>query len=78
MEEFDTQTLYIVQRFQPDEFFTAEQQKRMSELMKKLKLAQNGEGDFSLEEKSELEILIEAELEGSGKRTKKLAELMNE
>ncbi len=77
-ENFDNKTLYILQKFQPDEFFNAEQQKQMSELMDKLRLAQEGKGEFSLEEKVELENLVAAELEGSGNRVKKLAELMDE
>lgn len=67
------ETLYIVQRFSPDEFFTAEQQKRLSELTDKLHAAQAGGQDFSSEEKAELEKLIEAELEGSARRTEKIA-----
>ena len=32
IEDFDKQTLYILQKFQPDEFFTDEQQKRTSKI----------------------------------------------
>lgn len=77
-ENFDNKTLYILQKFQPDEFFTAAQQKRMSELLDKLRLAQEGKVEFSLEEKAELEELVAAELKGSGNRVKKLAELIDE
>lgn len=58
------ETLYIVQRWSPDEFFTAEQQKRLSELMQKLREAEEGKQELLPEEKEELEKLIEAELEG--------------
>lgn len=68
------ETLYIVQRFSPDEFFTADQQKRLSELMDKLRGAQAGNQNFSIEEKEELERLIEAELEGSARRAEKLSQ----
>lgn len=74
LENAGDETLYIVQRFSPDEFFTAVQQKRLSELMDKLHEAQDGEGQFSSEEQAELEKLIAAELEGSGRRTEKMAQ----
>jgi hypothetical protein len=72
-ENGDDETLYIVQRFSPDEFFTAEQQKRLSELMSELHAAQDRGAQLAPEEREELEKLIEAELEGSGRRTEKLA-----
>ena len=74
IENGSDETLYIVQRFSPDEFFTANQQKRLSELMNKLHAAQEGAQEFLPEEKAELEKLIEVELEGSARRTEKLAE----
>ncbi len=48
---FDNKTLYILQKFQLDEFFTVEQRKRMSELTGKLRLAREKKAEFSLEEK---------------------------
>jgi hypothetical protein len=60
-----------IQDFQPDEFFTAKQQQRLSELMEKLK---NNNSNFSDEERSELEKLIDEELDGSAKRVAKIAE----
>ena len=74
LENGSDETLYVVQRFSPDEFFTAEQQKRLSELMNKLHLTQQGKQEFSTEEKAELEKLIETELEGSTRRAKKIAQ----
>ena len=74
LENGADETLYIVQKFSPDEFFTADQQKRLSELMDKLHAAQEGKDKFSLEEKTELEKLIKAELEGSGRRAEKIAQ----
>ena len=69
------ETLYIVQRFSPDEFFTAEQQKRLAYLMNKLHEAQNRNEKLPPEEREELEKLIEVELEGSGRRAEKLDQL---
>ncbi|MBX7173721.1 MAG: hypothetical protein K1X72_22315 [Pyrinomonadaceae bacterium] len=64
-------SVIYIQDFQPDEFFTAEQQRRLSELMQKFK---DNDSDFSAEEKKELEKLIDEELEGSAKRVAKIAE----
>jgi hypothetical protein len=70
----ETNQVIYVQDFQPDEFFTAKQQQRLSELMQKWRLARDNNLEFSTEEQSELEKLIEAELEGSGNRVAKIAE----
>lgn len=76
LENGNDETLYIVQRWSPDEFFTAEQQKRLSELMQKLHEAQDRNEGLPAEEKEELEKLIAAELEGSGRRAEKIAQLI--
>ncbi|MBS1796940.1 MAG: hypothetical protein JSS81_24150 [Acidobacteria bacterium] len=73
LENGGDETLYVVQRFSPDEFFTADQQQRLAELMNKLHAAQNGAEEFSPAEKTELESLIEAELAGSARRAEKIA-----
>lgn len=78
MDNTQQETLFIVQRFQPDKFFTAEQQKRLSKLMKKLHQAEAENKQMNPEEKTELENLIEAELEGSANRAEAIANLMNE
>lgn len=75
LENGDDETLYVVQRFSPDEFFTAEQQKRLSELMRKLNEAQERNEELLPEERKELEKLIAEELEGSGRRAEKLARM---
>jgi len=62
-----------VQDFQPDEFFTESQQTRLAELMGKWRAARDTGKRLSGDEQSELEKLIEAELEGSGRRAEKLA-----
>lgn len=65
-----------VQDFQPDEFFTEVQQKRLSELMQKWRTARDNNQQFPIEEQTELEKLIEAELEGSARRAEKLADML--
>ncbi len=73
-ENGDKETLFIVQRFQPDEFFTAEQQNRLAQLMQKLRQTGAENRTMNPKEKTELESLIDAELEGSAKRTAKIAD----
>ncbi|MCY7376265.1 MAG: hypothetical protein LH472_09885 [Pyrinomonadaceae bacterium] len=62
-----------VQDFRPDEFFTEAQQTRLAELMQKWRSARDTGASLSVEERTELENLIETELEGSAKRTEKMA-----
>ena len=63
-----------VQDFCPDEFFTAAQQARLAELMEKWRDARDKNETLSADEQTELEQLIEAELEGSALRAEKLAD----
>ena len=63
----------LLQDFAPDEFFTETQEKRMAELMQKWRVARDEGGMFPKEEQTELEKLIEAELEGSARRIEKIA-----
>jgi hypothetical protein len=68
-------SVIYIQDFEPDEFFTAEQQQRMSELMTKWRELRDSNLQLSIEEQSELEQLVELELIGSAKRTAKIAKL---
>lgn len=61
-------TLVIVQRFRPDAFFTAAQQKRLQELMSRFHEAHNSGQDLSPEEKQELEQLVDAEWQAAIER----------
>lgn len=61
-------TLVIVQRFRPDEFFTAEQQARLQELMDRLHEAQAAGQDLPPDEKEELERLVDAEWQAAIER----------
>lgn len=60
-------TILIIQTQKADAFFTAEQQTRMSDLMK-----MRQENNLSEVEAKELEDLIEAELKGATKRAEML------
>ena len=75
LENGDSDTLVIVQRFQPDEFFTAEQQQRLSYLMNKMRAAHERGERLADGEQRELERLIDEEIEGSARRTEKLISL---
>ena len=67
-------SIIYIQDFQPDEFFTAKQQQRLSELMQKWRDARDHNLSFSAEDQRELEKLIDKELEGSAKRSAQIAE----
>ncbi len=56
--------IVYVQDFRPDEFFTEAQQTRLAELLQKWRIARDDGETLSNDEQSELEKLIEAELEG--------------
>jgi hypothetical protein len=60
-------TLVIVQNHRADEFFDAAQQQRLSALM-----IRRDAGNLSDEETSELETLVEAELDGARRRASAL------
>lgn len=75
-ENPEADTIFIVQRFVPDEYFTADQQRRMSELIQKVSDAEVGKAELSPEDRAELEALVEAELEGSARRVEKVAKLI--
>lgn len=54
-------TLIILQRFRPDNFFTAEKQLRLRELMDQFHHANDVGNQLVLAEKQELETLVDAE-----------------
>ena len=63
-----TGTLAVVQQLQPDEFFTAQQQRRLGELMDSWRQARDTGGSLSLELQSELASLVDAEVRAAGAR----------
>ena len=66
------ETLVILQRFRPDDIFTAAQQQRLRELMDLFQaaIAQGSHLDPTLQ--AELESLVEAELEANIQRSQRL------
>lgn len=75
--ENEQNTVIYVQEFQGDEFFSDEQIKRLSMLMKKWRIARDNGETLSAAQQAELEKLIEIELEASGKRAEKIFSQMN-
>ncbi len=60
-------TLLVIQNQRPDKFFGSEEQNRLSELMSKME-----DQTLSAEEATELEKLVEAELNGARRRAEEL------
>jgi hypothetical protein len=71
--EVGEQSLVLVQRFKPDEFFSAKQQRRLQELMQRWRTSRDGGSPFASSEMTELQALIEAELVASGRRAEAAA-----
>ncbi len=69
LPEKEAGTLVIVQHQRPDEFFTAEQQARLNELMARWRAARDGGTVFSPAEQAELDALVEAEVRAASRRT---------
>jgi hypothetical protein len=61
-------TLVIVQNHRPDRFFTAQQQRRLGELMDRWRAARDAGLSGSSAEEQELNALVEAEAQASGER----------
>lgn len=67
--ESEFNTLLVIQKFQPDKFFTAQQQARLIELMELYQKACNQGQQLSEELQAKLENLVEAELQAATLRT---------
>jgi hypothetical protein len=61
-------TLVVVQPFRPDPFFTADQQRRLQELMARWRNARDGQATLSADEQAELEALVASEVQASAQR----------
>jgi hypothetical protein len=64
----DTGTLVVVQNHGPDKFFTFQQQHRLEELMHRWRTARDAGESLDSSEQSELDALIDAEVQASGER----------
>ena len=72
LSDDETSTLVIVQQLRPDRFFTAEQRTRLEVLMSRWRAARD-ENHGELEQ-GELEDLVQAELEGTVRRTEAITD----
>jgi hypothetical protein len=61
-------TVIIIQRFRPDNFFITEQQLRLRELMDRFHEATDKGEEFDSAKKQELETLVDAELQAAIER----------
>jgi hypothetical protein len=60
--------LLVVQHLRPDEFFTAQQQQRLQELMNRWRAARDAQRSLPCEEQAELDGLVEAEVRAAAQR----------
>jgi hypothetical protein len=72
LDQEEKRTLVIVQSFQPDALFTAEQQQRLEKLMQVWRDRRDAGATLSPQEQSELERLIEAEVRAAADRARTL------
>lgn len=75
--ETDFSALIVIQRFNPDELFTVQQQKRLSELMNLWRTARDRGESISAKQQAELESLVEAELKAATVRTEILTQQLS-
>jgi hypothetical protein len=67
-------TLVVVQSLRPDRFFSASQQRRLSELMARWRGARDQGESLSADEQLELQALVEAELRATRDRAAAIAD----
>jgi hypothetical protein len=72
--DLDSTTLVVLQQARPDRFFTAEQQKRLEELMARWRTARDAGQPFPPEEQAELDALVLAELQAATERARALVQ----
>jgi hypothetical protein len=73
LDEAQRGTLVVVQKLCPDAFFSAEQRKRLEELMGRWRAARDAGEELAPLDQAELEALINAELQASAKRAAALS-----
>ena len=70
----EASTLVIVQSLRPDHFFNAAQQERLAALMARWRAARDQGQTLPVDEQTELEALVEAELRASAARAAALGD----
>ena len=74
LTEDEAGTIVIVQRSQPDRFFSSEQRGRLAQLMSHWREVRDGGGQLAPDEQAELDALIRSEMEASGKRAEAITD----
>lgn len=77
-DEDSSSTMLVIQSFRPDPFFSAQQQKKLAELMSLWQTAQSQGQELSQGQQAELDSLVEAELEAATARSATLAQQINQ
>jgi hypothetical protein len=72
----EVSTLVIVQSLRPDRFFTAAQQQRLTTLMTRWRTMRDQGATLPADEHTELEALIDAELQAAAARAAALADVL--
>ncbi|PZV12861.1 MAG: hypothetical protein DCF20_16920 [Pseudanabaena sp.] len=72
LAESEFSALLVIQSFNPDLFFSANQQKRLSELMSLWRVARDRGETLLLDQQAELDALVDAELQAATARTNSL------
>lgn len=66
--EVSSDSLVVIQRLSPDQYFSVEQRDRLQHLMQRWRAARDAGQSLAAEEQAELEQLTEAELQASARR----------
>ncbi|MEH2213424.1 MULTISPECIES: hypothetical protein [unclassified Nostoc] len=75
--ETEFSALLVIQSFRPDAFFSAQQQERLSELMRLWRSARDRGQELLPEQQAQLDDLVEAELRAATARTAALMQPEN-
>ncbi|MEH2370041.1 hypothetical protein [Nostoc sp.] len=75
--EIEFSALLVIQSFRPDAFFSAQQQERLSELMRLWRSARDRGQELLPEQQAQLDDLVEAELRAATARTAALMQPEN-
>lgn len=75
--ETEFRALLVIQSFRPDTFFSADQQERLSELMRLWREARDRGQELLPEQQAQLDDLVEAELRAATARTAALMQPEN-
>jgi len=78
LEGSEFSTLLLIQSFRPDWFFSAQQQRRLSELMSLWRTARDRGQALPPEQQAELDSLVEAELRAATARTAALVQQLSQ